>query len=370
MTHRTPQLISYIAPSAPATRRPATGNEPYLRPEIGFTPRWFRQHTGIDFGERWHTNPTYRRESLKIMRTHLRRLFPGTEIGGINQPDQPADLLTGTFGACTIAAIYGFPIEFAVDNWPASVKNYLNDTETDALEPPDLEKNLFFQKLLDQLEQIAEMERQVIGYLNWQGVLNNAHRLRGEALFMDLIENPSRAKHLFNCVASTMKSASDRIFERQRRSGVATTFFTVSNCLVNLISADFYRKFLLPHDIDFAGRFNCLGVHNCAWNANPYLDAYAEIPHLTYIDMGIDSDLSRARHLFPDARRAIMYTPFDLTNKSSTELRTDLEKIAVEYGPCDLVAADIDVETPQERVHELVQGCSEISERFENQSVY
>ena len=50
------QLVSYIAPSAPATRRPATGNEPFIRPEIGFTPAWYRQHLEIDFGQRWHTD--------------------------------------------------------------------------------------------------------------------------------------------------------------------------------------------------------------------------------------------------------------------------------------------------------------------------
>ena len=47
------QLISYIAPGAPATRRPAEGNEPFLRPEIGFTPAWYRQHLDISFGERF-----------------------------------------------------------------------------------------------------------------------------------------------------------------------------------------------------------------------------------------------------------------------------------------------------------------------------
>ena len=35
------QLISYIAPGAPATRRPETAELPFLRPEIGFTPRWY-----------------------------------------------------------------------------------------------------------------------------------------------------------------------------------------------------------------------------------------------------------------------------------------------------------------------------------------
>ena len=57
------QLVSYIAPGAPATRRVATGDEPYLRPEVGFTPAWYRQYLNIDFGEPWHTDPHYRRHA-------------------------------------------------------------------------------------------------------------------------------------------------------------------------------------------------------------------------------------------------------------------------------------------------------------------
>lgn len=56
------QLISYIAPAAPATRRPASGNLPFLRPEIGFTPKWYRAALGIDFGRKWHIDPIYRRQ--------------------------------------------------------------------------------------------------------------------------------------------------------------------------------------------------------------------------------------------------------------------------------------------------------------------
>ena len=42
MSHDPRLLISYIAPGAPATRRPAAGGEARLRPEIGFTPLWYR----------------------------------------------------------------------------------------------------------------------------------------------------------------------------------------------------------------------------------------------------------------------------------------------------------------------------------------
>ncbi len=61
------QLLSYIALSAPANRRPARGDEPFLRPEIGFTPMWFRDALGIDFGEQWHTDPQHRRDTLVAM---------------------------------------------------------------------------------------------------------------------------------------------------------------------------------------------------------------------------------------------------------------------------------------------------------------
>ena len=81
------QLISYIAPAAPATRRPAEGNEPFPRPEIGFTPAWYRQHLDINFGERFHTDPAYRRDCIVKMRAELKRRYPGTRTGGIDQPD-------------------------------------------------------------------------------------------------------------------------------------------------------------------------------------------------------------------------------------------------------------------------------------------
>ncbi len=92
MSTETRQLISYIAPAAPATRQPATGDEPFLRPEIGFTPNWYRTAIGIDFGRRWHSEPAYRREMLPIMHSEIKRRFPRTSIGGINRPEKPPDL--------------------------------------------------------------------------------------------------------------------------------------------------------------------------------------------------------------------------------------------------------------------------------------
>jgi hypothetical protein len=356
------QLISYIAPAAPATRRPAEGNEPFLRPEIGFTPAWYREALGIDFGERWHRDVAYRRETVQAMRADLRRRFPGTTIGGIDRPDHPLDLLTGAYGATVVAAIYGLPIVYAADNWPNVEHRYLSVEAIDQLEPPDLDHNPFFQELLQQVATIARCEGQVVGFLNWQGVLNNAQRLRGQELFLDLLDAPERCHRLFDCISTTMIEGLRRLRICQLKSGVNYQFATVSNCLVNLVSPRHYRDLLLPYDQRITAAFGSLGVHNCAWSATPYLDHYAAIANVGYLDMGLDSDLPRAKALFPHVRRAVMYTPMDLGNKASEEIGRDLERIARDYGPCDVVCADIEAGTPDHRVWEILSRCEELSQ--------
>jgi hypothetical protein len=361
MSSHARQLISYIAPAAPATRRPATGRESFLRPEIGFTPKWYHDAIGVNFDRRWHADPAYRKNTVIAMRKELAHRFPGTAIGGINRVDEPLDLLTGTFGACFVAGMYGIPIRYDQNKWPACKHHFPSPDEIETREPVDLDANPFFKKLLAQVDWIAGNQGRVEGYINWQGVLNNAWRLRGEALFTDLFDAPERCHRLFDCICTTMIDAARRLHERQRISGVEVGFITVSNCLVNMVSPEQYREFLLPLDQRLAEAFGCIGVHNCAWNADPYMDDYARIPHLGYIDMGLESDLARAKRLFPDARRALMYKPTDLASKSPMHIRGDLERIARDYAPCDVVAADIEAGTPDRRVLEFVKMCNEFN---------
>lgn len=361
MKHAPRHLISYIAPGSPATRRPATGGEQFMRPEIGFTPAWYRRCLDIDFGERYHLDWAYRRDCVVKMRVELKRRFPGTLIGGIGRPDAPLDLITGVFGGCTVAAIYGIPIVYAPDNWPNCAHSYLSDEQVARLEPPDLDRNPFFERLMEQVDRIEDSEGCATGFINWQGILNNAHRLRGEKLFADMMTEPDRCRHLFACVCETISSGIRRFNARKRPADDGEGFVTVSNCLVNMVSPQTYRELILPFDRQLASVYGCIGIHNCAWNATPYLEDYASLPGVGYIDMGIKSDLTRAKELFPHSRRALMYTPMDLASKSSAGLRADFERVAREYAPCDIVMADIEDGTPDARVLEAVEICRRLS---------
>jgi hypothetical protein len=345
-------LRSYIAPGAPATRHPCNGTESALRIEFGFTPRWYRQHLDIDFSRRWHEDVLYRAACVEKMRCELQKRFPDIPIGGDFQTVPPANL-DGVYGALFVARLFGIPVEYYEDNWPAAEHQYLSEAAIMKLSPPELSSSPFFAELMDQMDVIEKEGGSIHGYVNWQGILNNAYRIRGPEILTDLMVNPELACHLFDVLAETMVQGMHLVYARQAETGVIVQHATVSNCLVNMVSPEQYRDFLLPRDTYIAGQFSLFGVHNCAWNVNPYIEDYATIKPLDYVDMGLDSDLKKARRLCPNTKRAVMYTPMDLRNKASEHLRADLVRIYNELAPCDVVMADIEAGTPDARVHEL-----------------
>lgn len=359
------QLLYYIPLSAIPGRRPADGTEAFLRPEVGFNPNWFHVRCGIDFSARWHEDPAYRWETLQVMATEVRQRFPGHPVGGVTEAQGPRDLLTGIFGAAAMGKLLGLSIRYFPNAWPANVGPHLSDDAVARLGPPDLNADAFFQGILRQVDQAVELCGSADGYLHWQGVLNTAYRLRGETIFTDLIEDPARAHRVFDVVTTTMIEGARALYAHQRRHGVQVHFLSIANCMLNMISPAQYREHLLPYDLKLRDAFEVFGIHNCAWSIDPHMDAYAGIRDLAYIDMGLESDLRRARRLFPTARRNLLYTPMDLKNKPWPDVRADLDRIAAELGPCDLGLPDIEADIPDERVLAVLEYCRELSDRYD-----
>jgi hypothetical protein len=50
------------------------------------------------------------------------------------------------------------------------------------------------------------------------------------------------------------------------------------------------------------------------------------------IDKGMDSVLDRTKRLFPDAHRAVLYSPGEAGFKSNSQPRADLKRVAREYA--------------------------------------
>jgi hypothetical protein len=357
------QLKYYIVLGAPPIRDLADGKEPFMRPEVGFNPSWFYKYCDIDFSEKWHTDTGYRMDAHEKMKAEIRKRFPGYNIGN-SQSDDPPDLLTGIFGIGIMDSIFNRPLRYFKDKWPVPVGEHMSDTEIEQLEIPDLHNNRFFQGVFEQIDEIFKLTGSAKGFLNWQGNLNTAFRFRGDSIFTDVMLKPGISEKLFEVISSTYINGVKLLHEKQREFDIDYRFATIANCTVNMVGPDVYESSLLKYDQKIAEHFECVGVHNCAWTVTPYLDHYSRVPRVAYIDMGIDSDLAKARELFPGARRNCLYTSWDLMNKTREELRSDFENISENLAPCDVGMPDIEADMPDDKIMYAMDLCAEFSQNY------
>src|SRR3990170_4888365 len=194
------QLRSHIPISAPARREPADGTEPPLRAVVGCEPAWFHRRCGVDFSERWHRDPYYRRESLAVMKRALCQAFPNAGQWRLDRDDD-LSTISGCYGICVIPAAFGRSIRFGPDRWPM--------LEADSPLSADEVERLDADRALDS-PLVADLFRQ-----------------------MDLVDRPDLAHQLFSVVCEAMIGLAQMVQERQRRSGFAINQLDVSNCTMN-----------------------------------------------------------------------------------------------------------------------------------------
>jgi hypothetical protein len=217
--------------------------------------------------------------------------------------------------------------------------------------------------LFSQFDKIENRWGKIAGYLNcYQGILNTAFRLRGQEIFVDMVEDADFAKWLFNHIFETTLCLAKLVQQRQRDSGFPIDQYSSANCVVNMISPEMYEEFILPFDMKYANAFLRYGIHTCNWNATSYFEAIRKIERMGYLDMGMDSDMAKARELFPDARRGVLYSPTKIKSCELKTIKDEFEKIHADLGPCDIILADIDSDVPNEKVQAIVASADLIAE--------
>jgi hypothetical protein len=302
------------------------------------------------------------------MKQYLSRLFPSIENFLPRDEDgveYDCAAINGIYGSLLISAVYGQEIHYYKDNWPqVDTSRHYTKEQLLAVPPFDPETNPAFRALWTQMDLIAAKWGKIAGYLNYfQGVLNNAMRLRGQDIFFDIEDDPDFVKWLLNHIYETTLAVTRLVQQRQRESGFPIDQFSSSNCVVNMISPEMYEEFVLPFDMKYAAEFSRYGIHTCNWDATPYLTRMRKIEKMGYLDMGMDTDMAKAKELFPDARRAVLYSPVKIENLPLDKIRADFEKIRSDLGPCDIILADVETTVPNEKIQAVVAAADSIAER-------
>lgn len=325
---------------------------------VSFSPDWFCRRMDLDYGERWHRDPVYRRESFVAMARALNAEFPGLRLGG--DPDAIRGGLSQIDTCALVAALFGQEILFARDQWPENRRRLLDDSAVERLEVPRLFAHPVFEELMRQIELIEREWGAVDGELNYQGVLNTAFRLRGEQIFMDMAADPQQAHRVLEVVCRTTMALADAVYARQGQTGVRKDYFVTSNCVVNMISEDHYRRFVMPYDRQLAGHYRSFGIHNCGWSVDAYARAYAEIGGLGYLDFGLRSDMGLLKELFPEAVLAVILNPDEVLGRSLQGIEEDLRRLHETLGECRIIVGSLDGATDSEEIRRFFGAAATV----------
>jgi hypothetical protein len=323
-----------------------------------FSPDWFASRMGLDLGERWHTDPILRRKSFVAMAEALNVEFPDLRLGGDSRSIKGG--LSQAHTCAPVAALFGQEILYSRDAWPENRRRLLSDKEADALEAPDLGGALLVEELMHQMDTIEREWGTIGGELNYQGVLNTAFRLRGEQIFTDMIAAPERAHRVLSVVCDTTMRFADMVFARQEKSGIHKDYFVTSNCVVNMISEDHYRQFVMPYDRKLSEHYPHFGIHNCGWTVDAYAAAYSEIRSLGYLDFGIRSDLPRLAAIFPHAVLTVILNPDDVLGRAPSEVRAMLARLHDAMGKCRIIIGSLDGRTDPHEVTGFFHAVSDV----------
>lgn len=306
-----------------------------------FSPSWFANRMELDYGQAWHTDPEVRRESFVSMAGVLAK-----EFFRLRKGFDPMDIrgsISQVYTCSLMASLFGQEILFRKNDWPDNRGRALSDEEVEELVMPDFASHPVFRDIIRQIGVNRKRWGRDEGVLNYQGVLNTAFRLRGENVFLDMIDAPKRAHRLLSTVCDTTMAVVDAVYAEQKKGGVSRNYFVTSNCVVNMISGEQYEHFVLPYDNLLSEHYELFGIHNCGWSVDEYVDAYRKIPNMGYLDFGIESDFKRIKKTFGEGTTLCpIFNPSDFSNRSDGEIVGILESIHRDIGDCQIILGGLD----------------------------
>lgn len=343
----------------------------FLPVELIFMPNWWHRHYGIAFDQSFYLDKETRIANEQRMNAILHQRFGQMGLGEVNPQRHPIIGSKHVAGGFVMPALMGCQIQFSPDQSPWPNLASLDDAQVMALQVPDIQNTWPMQDLIADMDTLEQEFGYVEGDFDIDGVINLALHLRGQQLFVDMVENPTLAHHLFDVCARTMAEVAEYVKRRTGTCAIATdrmivhvdeTIFLHSNCSVQMISPQHYQEFLLKSELYLASRLQPYGIHHCGARMEGYSPAYAQVPS-AYFDIGWEADFGRCRELLPEAFFNLRLSPTRMQFLSPAEIAADTEKLlrsCPRLERAGISCINMDYATPDENIWAMY----EVVERY------
>ena len=138
----------------------------------------------------------------------------------------------------------------------------------------------------------------------------------------------------------------------------------LTNCVVMMVSPPMYQDRLLAYDqriYDLCTQLGFeFGIHHCGV-FDKYAAAYRQIPRVSWIEIGWDSDIKAALELFPEATVQYIFSAQFMATADRTQVqektRQILDAARGNWHRFRLPIPDIDHTTPDDNLVEVYECC-------------
>ena len=330
--------------------------------ELIFNPNWWFRNYGISFDQPFYFDLRARIANDVTMRRAMHERFG---IGEANPEPRPVVGSQFVAGGFVIPALFGVEVRFEANQAPCPVAANLSREQVMALRKPEIETAWPMAQWIGDMDQLEKEFGYVIGDFDLDGLLNTALQIRGNQLFLDMVEDRELVEHLFTLIGDLQVAVARYVRSRTGTCAVSVNrsivnvdpaIYVHANCAMQMLSPRMYRQALLEHECRLAARLAPFGIHHCGDNMHLYAADYARTGAVFY-DVGWGSDVARSAAALPDAFLNLRLSPVRMLQLTEDEVRADVRGLLAAAGrtrQVGLCCINMDYGTPDRNVLALL----------------
>ena len=358
-------------------RNPQLHNE-LLPVDVVLHPSWWHAHAGISFDEDFFYHPARRVESERHMEQVLYDRFGRHGLGADHDRDLPVIGAVHNAAGFMVSEMLGCEVRYKADGAPDVIPAGRETLEIDPEQPFRSAAAKRYEHLRDGLK--SRFGR-VLGDINWGGVLNIALDLRGQEVFLDMVDNAESTKIQFRKLADVLDRFVNGIQAETGTSSISVNrnvrhfrepVFLHSECSHTMISVQNYEEFLLPIDAEWSRRHQPFGIHHCGKDPHRFAASYARLPRLDFLDLGWGGDVALLRRHLPHTFFNIRLDPVSIVRLSQTEIReTVIRLVRQSANPwlTGVCCINMDHTVSDEQINAIFDAVSELRTEYESNGV-
>ena len=251
--------------------------------DIVLAPSWWYKHTGMTFDPDFFYHPLKRVESEQKMEQVLYDRWGQYGLGQNRLEERPEVGAVHLAAGFMISEMLGCKVEYQQDN-PPQVISAQDPSLT--IDEEAAFKTDVYQKFIKLCADLKKKYGWLSGDVNWGGILNIALDLRGQELFIDMMERPDEVKKFFRSIGRVIirfvkdiedNTGTSSISVNRNVVNIRKPVFLHSECSHTMISVEHYQQFLFEFDAEWSRAQRPFGIHYCGADPHRFAEIFEKL---------------------------------------------------------------------------------------------